>query len=376
MKIYRVGGAVRDKLLSYPVYDNDWVVVGSSPEEMKSLGYLPVGADFPVFIHSESGEEYALARTERKSGKGYTGFQFYASPEVTLEQDLLRRDLTINAMAESEHGEIIDPYNGQADLENRVLRHVSAAFAEDPLRVLRTARFSARYHHLGFSIAPETMELMTEISSGDELEHLTAERVWKELERALTEASPWIFFETLHHCGADRTIYPPLLNLQKTDGYAQWKSRVQNTDTNGQERFAALLTALSLDDVETPETLIKQLCDHLKAPKAYSELSLLLHRCYSDLHSLKTLTPEQLQNLIQQGDFLRRPERLPALLRAFALLEEPSENLATNLADLINEFSQIDAKHFIAQGYKGAELGAALKQERIRLCADFLGKQQ
>ena len=202
MKIYRVGGAVRDKLLHYPSHENDWVVIGSTPEEMSKLGYRPVGQDFPVFIKPETGEEYALARTERKTGLGYGGFSFYTAPDISLEDDLVRRDLTINAMAEDEDGTIIDPHGGQRDLEDRVLRHVSEAFDEDPLRVLRVARFAARYAHLGFTIAPETERLMIAIVNSGELAHLVAERIWKETERALCEKSPDIYIkpcETVVH---------------------------------------------------------------------------------------------------------------------------------------------------------------------------------
>src|SRR5690606_31911340 len=185
MQFYKVGGAVRDRLLGRPVSDTDWVVVGASAEAMQAQGYRPVGADFPVFLHPQSGEEYALARTERKSGRGYGGFTFYASPEVTLEEDLIRRDLTINAIAEDAEGRLIDPYGGQHDLALRLLRHVSPAFAEDPLRVLRVARFAARYAPLGFRVAEETLALMSEIAASGELAELTAERVWKEIARAL-----------------------------------------------------------------------------------------------------------------------------------------------------------------------------------------------
>ena len=208
MKIYRVGGAVRDKLLNYPSQENDWVVVGATPEKMTQLGYLPVGSDFPVFIHASTGEEYALARTERKSGHGYQGFVFHTNTDVTLEQDLVRRDLTINAMAEDHDGSIIDPYGGQRDLGLKLLRHVSDAFIEDPLRVLRIARFAARYHHLGFTIAPETMALMTSLSASGELNYLVAERVWKETERALAEPSPDVYIEILRECGALKVIFP------------------------------------------------------------------------------------------------------------------------------------------------------------------------
>ena len=195
MQTYLVGGAVRDQILDYPVYERDWVVVGATPDKMLELAYQQVGKDFPVFLHPKTKDEYALARTERKSGHGYTGFAVHCAPDVTLEEDLLRRDLTINAMARDEDGTIIDPYGGQEDLANRVLRHVSDAFVEDPLRVLRTARFAARYAHLGFSVAPETMALMAEITRQDELAHLPVERIWIELDRALSERNPEVFVE-------------------------------------------------------------------------------------------------------------------------------------------------------------------------------------
>jgi tRNA nucleotidyltransferase (CCA-adding enzyme) len=202
MDIYLVGGAVRDELLDYPVTERDWVVVGGRPQDLLDLGYQQVGKDFPVFLHPQSKDEYALARTERKQGHGYTGFAVDCDPAVTLEEDLLRRDLTINAMARDDVGNIIDPYGGQQDLESRVLRHVSDAFTEDPLRVLRTARFAARYAHLGFSVAPETIALMAEIVSQGELAHLPAERIWVEMERALGESNPEVFVEVLRDCGA------------------------------------------------------------------------------------------------------------------------------------------------------------------------------
>jgi len=197
MQIYKVGGAVRDRLLGRPVTDIDWVVVGASIEDMQARGFRPVGGDFPVFLHPQTGEEYALARTERKSGRGYGGFTFYASPDVSLEEDLLRRDLTINAMAEDDQGRIIDPYGGQADLQARLLRHVSPAFAEDPLRVLRVARFAARYAPLGFRVAEETLQLMRRIADSGELQALTAERSWKEISLALMEPRPEVFVQVL-----------------------------------------------------------------------------------------------------------------------------------------------------------------------------------
>ncbi len=213
MNIYLVGGAVRDSLLNLPVTEQDWVVVGATPEQLLKLGYQQVGKDFPVFLHPVSHEEYALARTERKSGQGYTGFTCYAAPDVTLEDDLLRRDLTVNAIARSADGEFIDPYHGKQDLENRVLRHVSDAFGEDPLRVLRVARFAARFAYLGFTIAPETMSLMSNMAQSGELSALTPERVWKETEKALKTQSPHVYFQVLRDCGALAVLFPEIERL-------------------------------------------------------------------------------------------------------------------------------------------------------------------
>ncbi|VTR54754.1 Multifunctional CCA protein [Serratia fonticola] len=210
MKTYLVGGAVRDTLLNLPVVDHDWVVVGATPADLLALGYQQVGKDFPVFLNPQTHEEYALARTERKSGQGYTGFTCYAAPDVTLEEDLLRRDLTINAMARGDDGVLVDPYNGKADLDARLLRHVSDAFGEDPLRVLRVARFAARFASLGFTVAPETSALMQQMAESGELASLTAERVWKETEKALQSQSPQVYFQVLRDCGALKVLFPEI----------------------------------------------------------------------------------------------------------------------------------------------------------------------
>ena len=208
MNIYRVGGCVRDRLLGIPQVDIDWVVTGATVEAMTSLGYKPIGKDFPVFLHPETRQEYALARRERKTAPGYRGFEFTTDADITIEQDLLRRDLTINAMAENERGELIDPYGGQADLEARILRHVSSAFSEDPVRVLRVARFAARFHHLGFSVAAETADLIRQMGESGELDALVAERVWSEMSRALNEPNPEVFFQTLRDCDVLGILFP------------------------------------------------------------------------------------------------------------------------------------------------------------------------
>ena len=299
MQIYLVGGAVRDNLLNYPIYENDWVVVGATPQQMLSLGFKPVGKDFPVFIHSKTGEEYALARTERKSGRGYKGFEFFTSDKVSLEDDLVRRDLTINAMAQDSEGNLIDPFNGQKDLELKMLRHVSEAFIEDPLRVLRVARFAARYHHLGFTIAPETMALMKSIVEQGEMEFLVAERVWKETSRALQSISPDIYIEVLRECGALKILFPEINALFGVPQRADYHPEI---DT-GIHTLMALQQAAKLSDsatvrfsvlvhdvgkAVTPSNvlpshrghesrglpLVKKICDRFAIPNEFRELAL------------------------------------------------------------------------------------------------------
>ena len=299
MKVYLVGGAVRDALLGYPSSENDWVVVGATPADLLDQGFQQVGKDFPVFLHPDTKDEYALARTERKRGHGYTGFAVHCDPAVTLEQDLLRRDLTINAMARSPDGDIIDPYGGQRDLAAKVLRHVSEAFVEDPLRVLRTARFAARYAHLGFGVAPETLALMAEIVDQDELAHLPAERIWVEMERALGERDPQVFVQVLRDCGALARLLP---ELEALFGVPQTEKYHPEIDTGVHTLMAlqqaALLTpatdvrfALLLHDLgkgTTPRAewprhiahehrglkLVERVCQRLKAPGQHRELAL------------------------------------------------------------------------------------------------------
>ena len=247
MKSYLVGGAVRDRLLGLPIKDKDWVVVGATPQQMLDAGYQQVGRDFPVFLHPDSHEEYALARTERKSGSGYTGFTCYAAPDVTLEQDLLRRDLTVNALAEDADGTIIDPYGGQQDLQQRILRHVSPAFAEDPLRVLRVARFAARYAHLSFRIADETLALMREMADAGELAHLTPERVWKETESALGTRNPQVFFQTLRDCGALKVLFPEIDALFGVPAPEKWHPEI---DTGVHTLMTVSMAAMLSPDID------------------------------------------------------------------------------------------------------------------------------
>ena len=295
MNLYLVGGAVRDKLLGYPFTEKDWVVVGATPEEMIEQGFRQVGSDFPVFLHPKTKEEHALARTERKSGPGYKGFQCFSDTSVTLEEDLSRRDLTINAIAEDNEGNLIDPYGGQRDIANKILRHVSDAFVEDPLRVLRVARFAARYQHLGFTIAPETLALMTAITSSGELQHLTPERVWVETNKGLGERSPRTYIEVLRHCGALKVLLPEVDQLfgvaQRADYHPEIDTGIHvlmaldqtaALDDDSAARFAVLVhdlgKGITPKDVlpkhsgheERGVELVNALCDRLKAPKPSS----------------------------------------------------------------------------------------------------------
>lgn len=298
MEIHLVGGAVRDRLLGLPVKDRDWVVVGATPQQMLDAGFKPVGRDFPVFIHPDSGEEYALARTERKSGKGYTGFDFHASPEVTLEEDLRRRDLTINALAQASDGRIIDPYGGQQDLQRRILRHVSPAFVEDPLRVLRVARFAARFAPQGFRVAEETLELMRRLSAGDELEHLSPERVWQEFHRALASAAPLTFIRLLDQVGACAKLLPELCALP-TDAEAA-SQRLWQAGGDADQQFALLLSLASQTETATAATaMIEAFCRRLRVPNRCRDLALQLRLYHQQLCDFARISAEQRLQLIK-----------------------------------------------------------------------------
>ncbi len=354
MEIYLVGGAVRDQLLEYPYHEKDWVVVGATPEELIEQGFQPVGKDFPVFLHPQSKEEYALARTERKTGPGYTGFDCFASPSVTLEEDLQRRDLTINAMAMDLQGKLIDPYNGQQDVTDRVLRHVSPAFTEDPLRVLRVARFAARYAHLGFTIAPETLSLMAAITDSGELNALPAERIWKEFERALGERSPQQFFLTLKKCGALKTLMPELQTTSTKIYQALDQAAAQQQPSL--ICFALLFVDLAADDS-------KALCARIKAPNQFRDLALLV-----SLHGRRlkdaAFDSERLLNVLETSDAFRKPERFQQLLACQALLANDStviEQLQTALKASIS----VDPAAIAASGLKGKAIAEELHRQRI-----------
>jgi tRNA nucleotidyltransferase (CCA-adding enzyme) len=352
MKAFLVGGAVRDKLLGYPHHEHDWVVVGATPEEMLKAGFKPVGKDFPVFLHPQTNEEYALARTERKSGHGYHGFNFYCAPDVTLEQDLERRDLTINAIAEDESGALIDPYGGQRDLERKLLRHVSPAFAEDPLRILRVARFAARYHHLGFRIAPETLELMRNIVDSGEVEHLVSERIWKETERALGEFNPEIYFSTLHQCGAMSRLAPEL----RDD--ALGFSELEHCAAKFQKplvRYAVLCHRLTTGEATA-------FCARICAPNDYRELTKLT---ITQLPELKNAnTPETAFSVIEQSDALRRPQRFELLLEVATALQV-DEKIIEHFRNAHRHAAAIIAQPLIERGLSGKDLGEQMRRERL-----------
>ena len=403
MKVYLVGGAVRDQLLGLPVKDRDWIVVGAVPATLLSLGYQQVGKDFPVFLNPKTKEEYALARTERKSSAGYTGFICDFAPTITLEQDLIRRDLTINAMAQSEDGEIIDPYGGKQDLENRILRHISPAFSEDPLRVLRVARFAARYHSLGFKIASETLSLMAELAQSEELQHLTAERVWLETEKALNEKNPEIYFETLHKTGALKVLFPeidalygvpnPVKHHPEVDSFIHTmlvlKQAVNLTENNpilnkSAVRFAAICH--DLGKALTPQNILphhygheqagikptRSLCKRLKVPSYFQELAELTCEFHSHIHKAFELRAETVITLFNRFDVWRKPQRFQEFLQVcladtrgrtgFENKDYPQIDYINRLLQAANE---VDVQQVIADGFEKQEIRNELTKRRI-----------
>ncbi|AUY34440.1 multifunctional CCA tRNA nucleotidyl transferase/2'3'-cyclic phosphodiesterase/2'nucleotidase/phosphatase [Pseudomonas sp. PONIH3] len=356
MQIYKVGGAVRDRLLGRPVSDVDWLVVGATVEQMQAEGFRPVGADFPVFLHPRTGEEYALARTERKSGRGYGGFTFHASPEVTLEEDLVRRDLTINAMAEDEHGNLHDPYHGKADLEQRLLRHVSPAFAEDPLRVLRVARFAARYAPLGFRVADETLQLMRQIAESGELQALTAERSWKEIERALMESEPQVFIEVLRSCGGLSELTPELEGASTLAALHQAARHQQPLAV----RWACLLRGLQ-------PAALKALNQRFKAPRECQELAMLVGEFAERADQAPQLEPASLLEMLQKFDVYRRPKRFEDFIAACEMAALGSEYpQGEYLRGAAEAARAVDVKPLLEAGLAGQGLGEALKGERLK----------
>jgi tRNA nucleotidyltransferase (CCA-adding enzyme) len=403
MKIYLVGGAVRDALLQIPIKDKDFLVVGATANEMASLGYRQVGKDFPVFLHPKTQQEYALARIERKTGIGYDGFSCDASASVTLEEDLLRRDLTINALAQDEQGNIYDPYGGQADLNNKLLRHVSDAFVEDPLRVLRVARFAARFHSLGFTIAKETLALMSNISQGGELEALTPERVWQECDKALNTDNPQVFFQVLRDCGALKALFPEIDNLFGIPQPEKWHPEI---DTGIHTLLTLKQAALLSDDISvrfaalvhdlgkalSPKEhlpkhhghgqkglgLIKQLCQRLRVPNDCKELALLVSDQHQNIHNAFALKASTVNSLFDKGDFWRKPERLEKLLqvckadlRGRTGFENDPYPQANYLLACFELAKRIPVSDIVAAGYQGAQIKTQLTQARVLALEEY-----
>lgn len=396
MKTYLVGGAVRDQLLNMPVKDRDWVVVGATPEQLLQLGYQQVGKDFPVFLHPDTHEEYALARTERKSGSGYTGFTCYAAPDVTLEDDLQRRDLTINAIAYSTEGEYVDPYHGKDDIHAKLLRHVSEAFAEDPLRVLRVARFAARFAPLGFNVAPETMSLMQTMTQSGELNALTAERVWKETEKALESKAPQVYFEILRRCGALKVLFPEIDVLFGVPAPEKWHPEI---DTGIHTMMALTIASQLTDDIAVrfgalchdlgkgitpPEKwphhhghgpagvpLVDTLCQRYRIPNNIRDLARLTARFHDHIHRIDKMRPSKIVRLLDAIDAWRKPERVSQLAmisEADARGRKGAENLIYTQGDFFRHAfviaNNVDIKPIIDSGLKGSAIRDALTKQR------------
>ncbi|AKP74647.1 Multifunctional CCA protein [Piscirickettsia salmonis] len=372
MKIFLVGGAVRDELLNYPTEDKDWVVVGSTPEQMIKQGYHPVGKDFPVFLHPQTKEEYALARTERKTAQGYYGFTIHADPSVTLEEDLMRRDLTINAMAKDHYGKIIDPYHGQHDIKNKLLRHVSPAFSEDPVRILRIARFLARYHHLGFTIAAETRTLMAQMVQAGEVNTLVPERVWQELSKALHEKSPSAFFSTLEQCGALKILFPEidaLINQVKDTAWEPqcnlWSHFLNCLDQQEkpQIRFASALKT----SYYSKQSNLKSLIQRLRIPKSFSSVMLTTAQLHLIYYSLPKQNAEQILNLLNQLSAFKNTQKLNNFADSCNLNLNQLSDHKEKLQHYVKVVESINPDEFIQQGLQGAQIGTAIQEKRLAL---------
>ena len=391
MQVYLVGGAIRDQLLGIPARERDWVVVGARPEDLEKLGYLPVGREFPVFLHPQTKEEYALARLESKVAPGYRGFHTRFSPDVTLQEDLRRRDLTINAIAQSASGELIDPYGGADDLKNRVLRHVSEAFVEDPVRVLRVARFAARFGDRGFSIAPETRALMQEMVRNGEIDALVPERVWQETERALGETRPELFFLVLRECGALQVIFPEIAALFGVPQPERWHPEIDTglhvmlalqcavrLGASTPVRFAVLMH--DLGKAATPRdlwpshhgheeagvALIEALAARLRVPKEHTELAVLTARHHGVVHRALELKPATILGLLEKADAWRRPERFRALLQACEADARGRTGLkerAYPQAELLRQAQQATAAVSLPEEERQGLLGTAIKEK-------------
>ncbi|MEJ6078483.1 multifunctional CCA addition/repair protein [Vibrio sp. 1-Bac 57] len=403
MRVFLVGGAVRDQLLGLEVKDRDFVVINSTPEHMLAQGFNQVGKDFPVFLHPKTGEEYALARTERKQGIGYTGFSCYAGQDVSLEDDLARRDLTINAIAQSTDQQLIDPYGGQQDLERKILRHISPAFSEDPLRVLRVARFAARFAKLGFSIAEETLQLMTNIAESGELQSLSPERIWTETEKALQTDSPQTYFQVLRDCGGLAALFPEVDNLYGVPAPKRWHPEI---DTGIHTLMVVEQAALLSDSVAfrfaclvhdlgkalTPKSewpshkghgmkglsVIKKFCKRLKVPNDCRDLALLVSEHHTNIHSAFELRASTMVGIMDKCDAWRKPERFQQMLQCcvadskgrtgFELLPYPT---ADYMWQAFQQALKVDIQEIIKEGFQGMEIRHKLNEQRIQQVQAF-----
>ena len=398
MEIYLVGGYVRDKLLGLTTKDRDWVVVGTTAEELLKQNYRQVGKDFPVFLHPETNEEYALARTERKTAAGYSGFSFHAAADVTLEEDLTRRDLTINAIAQSDDGSLVDPFNGQADIKEKILRHVSPAFIEDPVRILRLARFAARFADLGFTIADETQELMMTMVNNGEVDALVPERVWQETMRALSEKTPSRYFEVLRDCGALEKLFPEINRLW---GVPQPEKHHPEIDTgihtmmvleqaaklsdDPKVRFAALVHDLGkgttpknkwpkhIDHESRGVPLVEALCNRYKIPNDYRELGVIVAKYHLHYHRAEELRDVTFLKTLESLDAFRRPDRFELFLLACEADSRGRTGFENNHFEqpkiyrkVFNAAKTINAKELVAQGLKGKEIKDELAKKRLQ----------
>lgn len=401
MEIFLVGGAVRDEQLGLPVKERDWCVVGATPEEMTALGYRRVGKDFPVFLHPDSGEEYALARTERKTGPGYHGFEFRTSPDVTIEEDLARRDLTINAMARDADGVLIDPHCGVGDIESGTLRHVSDAFVEDPVRILRVAKFAARFHGRGFRVADETMALMSRIVAAGEADALVADRVWKETVDGLSGPDPQVYFTVLRDCGALRVVFPEIDAMFGVPQPAKWHPEIDcgvhtmmvvqqsaRLSDDVAVRFAALVHDLGKATTAEDKLpshpghehrsvkLVRRMCERLPVPAAMRDLALLVAEFHGHVHRAFELRAATVLKVLERVDAFRRPERLEKFLLACEAdsrgrtgYEDRHYGQAAFFRGAYRSASAVEPAD--TEGSSGAEIGAQLRRDRERAIARF-----